>query len=360
MWPQSARPARLSGALKAPIGIRQSAISNRQSATGLRSGGSERVALTGQRFSPRFGVRLPGLICTSTGSRGVRPGLRARALVTPTRTEVSMRLLRSLALTLFSLILTAPFAFGFSPVAGRHGMVASSEPRQRGRRGDPAGGRQRRGRRGGGGIRPGGHLSLCRQHRRRRIHAGSPGHRRGRVGGLPRAGAGRGLAQHVPGRAGQSDSRRQPGGRAGRGRSRHGRGLGAGGGEVRQAGAGARDGSGHSPGVGWLSRSATRWPRICAAKAASWGSSTESRHIFLRDGKYYEPGEIFRQPELARTLRAIAKQGPEAFYRGAIARQIAGRRMEKNHGLITPGRSGALPGQDARAAWWAISAATRF
>jgi len=64
------------------------------------------------------------------------------------------------------------------------------------------------------------------------------------------------------------------------------------------------------------------------------GKYEESRRIFLRDGKYYEAGEIFRQPELAATLRQIAEEGPDAFYRGPIARQIAAS-MEKNHGLIT-------------------------
>ncbi len=32
----------------------------------------------------------------------------------------------------------------------------------------------------------------------------------------------------------------------------------------------------------------------------------DSKRIFQRDGKFYEPGEIFRQPELARTLERIA------------------------------------------------------
>src|SRR6516165_5713926 len=44
-----------------------------------------------------------------------------------------------------------------------------------------------------------------------------------------------------------------------------------------------------------------------------------SRRIFLRDGRPYESGEIFKQPELAKTLRQIAKDGPQAFYHGAIA-----------------------------------------
>jgi gamma-glutamyltranspeptidase/glutathione hydrolase len=44
-----------------------------------------------------------------------------------------------------------------------------------------------------------------------------------------------------------------------------------------------------------------------------------SRHIFLRDGNLYEAGAIFRQPVLARTLADISRHGPQAFYRGAAA-----------------------------------------
>jgi gamma-glutamyltranspeptidase/glutathione hydrolase len=59
----------------------------------------------------------------------------------------------------------------------------------------------------------------------------------------------------------------------------------------------------------------------------------ESRRIFLRDGRPYEPGEIFRQPELARTLKQIARRGPTAFYQGRIARAIVAM-MQKHRGLI--------------------------
>jgi gamma-glutamyltranspeptidase/glutathione hydrolase len=59
-----------------------------------------------------------------------------------------------------------------------------------------------------------------------------------------------------------------------------------------------------------------------------------SRHIFLHDGNLYEPGAIFRQPDLARTLAAIAKHGPQAFYTGAAARALVAT-MGKYHGLIT-------------------------
>ncbi len=59
----------------------------------------------------------------------------------------------------------------------------------------------------------------------------------------------------------------------------------------------------------------------------------ETRRIFLRGGRKYEPGEIFRQPDLARTLRRIARHGPQDFYRGRIAQAIA-TTMERHHGLI--------------------------
>jgi gamma-glutamyltranspeptidase / glutathione hydrolase len=59
----------------------------------------------------------------------------------------------------------------------------------------------------------------------------------------------------------------------------------------------------------------------------------ESRRIFQRDGNYYKPGEIFPQPELARTLERIAEK-PDDFYHGAIARELAAA-MQKGGGLIT-------------------------
>lgn len=59
----------------------------------------------------------------------------------------------------------------------------------------------------------------------------------------------------------------------------------------------------------------------------------ESRRIFQRDGNYYQPGEVFKQPELAKTLERIAAN-PDDFYRGAMARELA-TAMQKGGGLIT-------------------------
>jgi len=63
------------------------------------------------------------------------------------------------------------------------------------------------------------------------------------------------------------------------------------------------------------------------------GKFAESRRIFQRDGNYYQPGEIFRQPDLARTMERIAAK-PDDFYHGAMARELAAA-MQKGGGLIT-------------------------
>src|SRR5271155_5426588 len=59
----------------------------------------------------------------------------------------------------------------------------------------------------------------------------------------------------------------------------------------------------------------------------------ESRRVFQRDGNYYQPGELFQQPELARTLARIAAK-PDDFYHGALARELAAG-VQKGGGLIS-------------------------
>lgn len=56
--------------------------------------------------------------------------------------------------------------------------------------------------------------------------------------------------------------------------------------------------------------------------------------VFKADGSGYQPGELFRQADLATSLTAIAEEGPSAFYTGAIAEKIVAE-MEGNGGLIT-------------------------
>ncbi len=60
----------------------------------------------------------------------------------------------------------------------------------------------------------------------------------------------------------------------------------------------------------------------------------ESNRIFLKGGKFHKWGDTIAQPELARTLRRIAKQGAADFYRGETARKLAAE-MAAAGGLVT-------------------------
>ena len=60
----------------------------------------------------------------------------------------------------------------------------------------------------------------------------------------------------------------------------------------------------------------------------------EARRLFLRNGEPLEEGDVLRQPELAATLRRLARAGADDFYRGRIAREIA-EDMAANGGLLT-------------------------
>jgi gamma-glutamyltranspeptidase / glutathione hydrolase len=61
---------------------------------------------------------------------------------------------------------------------------------------------------------------------------------------------------------------------------------------------------------------------------------SESKRVFLRNGKYYQVGDTFIQPDLARTLGRIKQNGAADFYRGETARLIAAD-MKAHKGLIT-------------------------
>src|SRR5215211_6305278 len=66
------------------------------------------------------------------------------------------------------------------------------------------------------------------------------------------------------------------------------------------------------------------------AKIAKFPSTTK---IYFKDGKPLAMGDIIRNPDLARTLRAIAAEGPDAFYKGDIAKNTAAF-LKANGGII--------------------------
>ena len=59
-----------------------------------------------------------------------------------------------------------------------------------------------------------------------------------------------------------------------------------------------------------------------------------SAAIFAPEGRPLEPGEVRRNPDLARTYRVIAEQGRRAFYEGEVAEEIV-RSSEEQGGLLT-------------------------
>ncbi len=58
------------------------------------------------------------------------------------------------------------------------------------------------------------------------------------------------------------------------------------------------------------------------------------KETFLIDGEPPRKGQIFRNPDLARTLERLAADGRDVFYRGAIARTIADY-MQANGGFLS-------------------------
>ncbi|KQX21590.1 MULTISPECIES: gamma-glutamyltransferase [unclassified Sphingomonas] len=54
-----------------------------------------------------------------------------------------------------------------------------------------------------------------------------------------------------------------------------------------------------------------------------WADFPEARAIYWKDGRPLTSGETVKNPVLAATLREIAAKGPDAFYKGDIARKIS-------------------------------------
>lgn len=60
-----------------------------------------------------------------------------------------------------------------------------------------------------------------------------------------------------------------------------------------------------------------------------------TKDAFLKNGKdLYEPGELWKQPDLAASLKRIQKNGKDGFYKGKTAKLLA-KFMKKHGGLIT-------------------------
>ena len=70
-------------------------------------------------------------------------------------------------------------------------------------------------------------------------------------------------------------------------------------------------------------------------RKSHWDRYPSSAKVFLKkDGSFYEPGDTWKQPDLANTLKRIERQGADGFYHGRTASLIADH-MAANGGLIT-------------------------
>jgi gamma-glutamyltranspeptidase / glutathione hydrolase len=67
---------------------------------------------------------------------------------------------------------------------------------------------------------------------------------------------------------------------------------------------------------------------------AKLGKNPAAAATYLRDGRAPIAGELFPQPDLARSLKKIAAEGPDFFYRGEIAQKIV-RSSEALGGLLS-------------------------
>jgi len=80
------------------------------------------------------------------------------------------------------------------------------------------------------------------------------------------------------------------------------------------------------------------------AKLAKFPPSTR---LYFKDGKPLAMGDIIHNPDLARTLRAIAAQGPDAFYKGDVAKNTAAF-LKANGSIISEADlAGYQPYEDA-------------
>ena len=85
---------------------------------------------------------------------------------------------------------------------------------------------------------------------------------------------------------------------------------------------------------------ANRWMRKAPYPEACSGldyimMNAEARRIYLKaDGAPYAMGDILQNPDYARTLRHLATNGPEDFYRGELAGRMASD-WAQNGGFVT-------------------------
>jgi len=80
----------------------------------------------------------------------------------------------------------------------------------------------------------------------------------------------------------------------------------------------------------WLT---TRQARYIEIYAQAFSDYPSTLRVFQPNGRPLLPGDLFVQPDLARTLERLAEDGPRAFYEGQIADQLVAT-MRANGGVL--------------------------
>lgn len=83
------------------------------------------------------------------------------------------------------------------------------------------------------------------------------------------------------------------------------------------------------------------------------GVSEDGRRLYLRpDGSYKRPGDEVRNPDLAATLRLVAREGAGVLYTGELARALA-EEMRRGGGLLTADDLAAYAPEEQEPLWQA-------
>ena len=97
--------------------------------------------------------------------------------------------------------------------------------------------------------------------------------------------------------------------------------------------------------------------QVLKAERERLAANDEARRLYLDDGAVPAPYPVGRarlQPELAATLRTLARQGPDAFYRGPIATAIVAEMDRSRREDVAAGERGVMTAEDLasyRAVW---------
>ncbi len=85
----------------------------------------------------------------------------------------------------------------------------------------------------------------------------------------------------------------------------------------------------HADDIAWVVPKMREYRKGLGSKAPKLAQAIEETvATFTKDGKELQEGDVWKQPALAKTLQAIADNGQDAFYKGALAKTMASKVKE--------------------------------